>query len=198
MQLIVSPDSRRSHCRCFRRPLAVVVMLARAGRGRRRQRALRFNSTDAILKWINAYRHRPDPDGFRPWCARSASMQAFKDAETSRRLCRLHRRRARRQSGTRRNPDCQDAADRAGRSLGAGARHRLFGSAELEGLLADLRRPHADAPRHDRQISRRQAADARSDRLPAGKARHARQDQSRRSISTRSARKPWRSSRRRS
>ena len=40
-------------------------------------------STDAILKWINDYRHRPDPDRL-PLVVRALSeMQAFKDSETS-------------------------------------------------------------------------------------------------------------------
>ena len=94
------------------------------------------------------------------------------------RLCRLHRRRHRRQSRPRRGAGEQNADDRAGGSMGAGAGDRLFRPAELEELAADFCRPAADAPRHDRQIPRRQAADARSDRLPAGKAGHARQDQS--------------------
>jgi hypothetical protein len=39
-------------------------------------------STDAILKWINDYRHRPDPDRL-PLVVRALSeMQAFKDSET--------------------------------------------------------------------------------------------------------------------
>jgi hypothetical protein len=40
-------------------------------------------STDAILKWINGYRHRPDPDRL-PLVVRALSeMQAFKDSESS-------------------------------------------------------------------------------------------------------------------
>jgi hypothetical protein len=39
-------------------------------------------STEAILKWINDYRHRPDPDRL-PLLVRTLSdMQAFKDSET--------------------------------------------------------------------------------------------------------------------
>ncbi len=93
------------------------------------------------------------------------------------RLCRLHRRRHRRQSRPRRGAGEQNADDRAGGSMGAGAGDRVFRPAELEELAADFCRPAADAPRHDRQIPRRQAADPRSDRLSAGKARHDRQDQ---------------------
>ncbi|HZR62713.1 MAG TPA: hypothetical protein VFA80_17350 [Xanthobacteraceae bacterium] len=40
-------------------------------------------STDAILRWINDYRHKPDPDRL-PTLVRSLSaLQAFKDPETS-------------------------------------------------------------------------------------------------------------------
>ena len=41
-----------------------------------------LNSTDSMLKWINAYRGKPEPDGL-PVLARALSdLQAFKDAET--------------------------------------------------------------------------------------------------------------------
>jgi hypothetical protein len=40
-------------------------------------------STDVVLKWVNDYRHRPDPDRL-PLVVRTLSeMQAFKDSETS-------------------------------------------------------------------------------------------------------------------
>jgi hypothetical protein len=42
-----------------------------------------FSSTDALLKWINAYRHKPDPDGLPAAVRALSDMQAFKDAETS-------------------------------------------------------------------------------------------------------------------
>jgi hypothetical protein len=42
-----------------------------------------LNSTDAMLKWINAYRAKPEPHGL-PILVRALSQrQAFKDAETS-------------------------------------------------------------------------------------------------------------------
>src|ERR1700742_2622468 len=42
-----------------------------------------LTSTDAILKWINNYRHKPEPD-LLPGVVRTLSaMQAFKDAESS-------------------------------------------------------------------------------------------------------------------
>jgi hypothetical protein len=39
-------------------------------------------STDAILKWINDYRHRPDPDRLPTLVRALSEMQAFKDSET--------------------------------------------------------------------------------------------------------------------
>ena len=42
-----------------------------------------LNSTDGILKWINAYRTRPDPDGLPVVVHALSEMQAFKDAELS-------------------------------------------------------------------------------------------------------------------
>jgi hypothetical protein len=42
-----------------------------------------LNSTDAILKWINNYRHQPDPEGLPNAVRALSGMQAFKDAETS-------------------------------------------------------------------------------------------------------------------
>jgi hypothetical protein len=42
-----------------------------------------LNSTTAILAWINAYRHRPEPDKLPEVVHTLSSMQAFKDAESS-------------------------------------------------------------------------------------------------------------------
>jgi hypothetical protein len=42
-----------------------------------------LNSTDTILKWINSYRHRPDPDSLPAAVHALSAMQAFKDAESS-------------------------------------------------------------------------------------------------------------------
>jgi hypothetical protein len=42
-----------------------------------------WNSTDSILKWINAYRHRPAPDDLPAVVGALSGMQAFKDAESS-------------------------------------------------------------------------------------------------------------------
>jgi hypothetical protein len=42
-----------------------------------------LNSTDAILKWINGYRHKPDADDLPVVVRALSAMQAFKDAESS-------------------------------------------------------------------------------------------------------------------
>jgi hypothetical protein len=42
-----------------------------------------FNSNDVILKWINGYRHRPDPDRLPSVVRALSAMQAFKAAESS-------------------------------------------------------------------------------------------------------------------
>ncbi len=42
-----------------------------------------LNSTDAILKWINSYRHKPDPEGLPVVVHALSAMQAFKNAESS-------------------------------------------------------------------------------------------------------------------
>src|ERR1700731_1975602 len=42
-----------------------------------------FNSTDAMLRWINAYRHKPDPEGLPAVVRTLSDLQAFKDTETS-------------------------------------------------------------------------------------------------------------------
>ena len=45
--------------------------------------AAAFTSNDAILKWINGYRHRPDPDRLPSVVRTLSAMQAFKAAESS-------------------------------------------------------------------------------------------------------------------
>ncbi len=42
-----------------------------------------LTSTDAILKWINNYRHKPEPDTLPSVVRTLSAMQAFKDAELS-------------------------------------------------------------------------------------------------------------------
>jgi hypothetical protein len=41
-----------------------------------------LNSTDSMLKWINAYRGKPEPEGLPVLVRALSEMQAFKDAET--------------------------------------------------------------------------------------------------------------------
>jgi hypothetical protein len=41
-----------------------------------------LNSTDSMLKWINAYRGKPEPDGLPVLVHGLSDLQAFKDAET--------------------------------------------------------------------------------------------------------------------
>jgi len=45
--------------------------------------AAAFNSTDAMLRWINGYRHKPDPAGLPAVVRALSELQAFKDTETS-------------------------------------------------------------------------------------------------------------------
>jgi hypothetical protein len=42
-----------------------------------------LTSTDAMLKWINAYRGKPEPDGLPVLVHALSDLQAFKDAESS-------------------------------------------------------------------------------------------------------------------
>ena len=42
-----------------------------------------FNSNEAILKWINGYRHSPDPERLPGVVRALSAMQAFKAAESS-------------------------------------------------------------------------------------------------------------------
>ena len=58
-----------------------IVLVAPAAAAPRPSAAL--NSTDALLKWINAYRGRPEPDGLPILVRALSNRQAFKDAETS-------------------------------------------------------------------------------------------------------------------
>src|SRR5260370_15808364 len=41
-----------------------------------------LNSIDSMLKWINAYRGKPEPDGLPVLVHGLSDLQAFKDAET--------------------------------------------------------------------------------------------------------------------
>jgi len=62
--------------------LAVIVaLIAPAAAAPPPGRAL--NSTDAILKWVNEYRHKPEPEQLPTVVRALSAMQAFKDAESS-------------------------------------------------------------------------------------------------------------------
>jgi hypothetical protein len=60
--------------------LAIALVVPAAAE---RQSVPAFHSTDALLKWINEYRRKPDPDGLPAVVRALSGMQAFKDAETS-------------------------------------------------------------------------------------------------------------------
>jgi len=62
--------------------LALAVVLAAPAAAVPRPSAA-LNSTDAILKWINAYRAKPEPDALPVLVRALSERQAFKDAETS-------------------------------------------------------------------------------------------------------------------
>ena len=65
---------------------AVVIVAAGAGAAAAavpRPNAVALTSTDAMLKWINAYRGKPEPDGLPVLVQALSDMQAFKDAESS-------------------------------------------------------------------------------------------------------------------
>ena len=90
-----------------------------------------INSTDGLLKWVNGYRNRPDPESLPTVVRALSAMQAFKDAETCGAYIGfiagvLGANPSRAESTGR-----QDACDRSGGSLGSGARRRLFGIAAL-------------------------------------------------------------------
>ena len=62
--------------------LALTVVLA-APAGATPRPVPTLTSTDAMLKWINAYRGRPEPDGLPVLVRALSDLQAFKDAESS-------------------------------------------------------------------------------------------------------------------
>ena len=59
----------------------VVAMIAPAVAAPQLNAAL--NSTDAMLKWINNYRNKPEPEGLPVLVRGLSTMQAFKDTESS-------------------------------------------------------------------------------------------------------------------
>ncbi len=140
--------------------------------------AATWNSTDSILKWINAYRHRPAPDDLPAVVRALSGMQAFKDAESSGPYIGFI-------AGVLGdNPDRAETLIAKMLSIDPADHWVLVRAIAYSGLpdwkelLATFVDRMADAPRDDRPISRRQTADARADRLSEREAWHARQDQS--------------------
>ena len=62
--------------------LAVALALITPATAARPPSAL-LNSTEGILRWINAYRDKPDPDGLPAVVRTLGALQAFKDAGSS-------------------------------------------------------------------------------------------------------------------
>ncbi len=62
---------------------AFVLLALNAPATAARQAGPVFGSTDALLKWINDYRHKPDPDGLPAAVRALSGMQAFKETESS-------------------------------------------------------------------------------------------------------------------
>jgi hypothetical protein len=62
--------------------VAVAIALAAPAAAVPRPNAA-LSSTDAMLKWINAYRGQPEPDGLPVLVHTLSDMQAFKDTESS-------------------------------------------------------------------------------------------------------------------
>ena len=63
--------------------LALVAGLAAPAAASEPPPAAGAHTTDSILKWINAYRSKPEPNGVPVLVHILSDTQAFKDAETS-------------------------------------------------------------------------------------------------------------------
>jgi hypothetical protein len=63
--------------------LLATLIAPAAAAGVAQQSGSTFTSNDTLLKWINAYRHKPQPDALPAVVRALGGMQAFKDAETS-------------------------------------------------------------------------------------------------------------------
>ena len=145
--------------------LALTVVLA-APAGATPRPAPALTSTDAMLKWINAYRGRPEPDGLPVLVRALSDMQAFKDAESSGAYIGFI-------AGVLgANPDRaevldrQDAADCSRRIIGCWCAPSPIPACRTGArCCATFVDRMPTRQRHDRQISRRQIADARPDRL---------------------------------
>ncbi len=62
--------------------LAVTVLFAAPAASEAQPPNAALNSTDAMLRWINAYRGKPEPDALPVLVHGLSDLQAFKDAET--------------------------------------------------------------------------------------------------------------------
>jgi hypothetical protein len=78
---MVTGHLRRTVTGLFAVLAVALALMAPAAAARPPSAAL--NSTEGILRWINAYRDRPDPDGLPVVVRTLGALQAFKDAETS-------------------------------------------------------------------------------------------------------------------
>ena len=148
-----------------------------------------LNSTNSMLKWINAYRGKPEPDGLPVLVHGLSDLQAFKDAET----CGAYIGFIAGVLGA--NPDRADALIDKMLTI-APADHWVLVRAIVYSGLPNwkvLLVKYGDRMRTRsgmiEQISRRQIADARPDFLPECQARHDGQDQGRLQIQRASRKK---------
>jgi len=79
---MIASGSRRIAFRLLT-ALAFVIALAAPSAAAAPPPSTALNSTDAMLRWINAYRKKPSPDGLPTLVRALSDMQAFKDAESS-------------------------------------------------------------------------------------------------------------------
>jgi hypothetical protein len=78
---LVTESLRRTGVSLFAALIFALALTASAAAAKQPNAAL--TSTDGILKWINAYRDKPDPEGLPVVVHALSQLQAFKDAETS-------------------------------------------------------------------------------------------------------------------
>src|SRR5580692_12149389 len=78
---LVTESLRRTTASLFAALIFALALTASAAAAKAPNAAL--TSTDGILKWINSYRDKPDPEGLPVVVHALSQLQAFKDAETS-------------------------------------------------------------------------------------------------------------------
>jgi hypothetical protein len=78
---MVTESLRRTTASLFAALIFALALTASAAAAKAPNAAL--TSTDGILKWINSYRDKPDPEGLPVVVHALGQLQAFKDAETS-------------------------------------------------------------------------------------------------------------------